>query len=102
MTRNVSFVLTLVILTLSLLFAAGCAPKVAMDEPKQAGKTAADFPELALDLFKDMDGGIELTPDEVKGRNTWVLWTGGNEAFWDYLANHSFGALDLLKALDTR
>src|SRR5439155_9647959 len=35
--------------------------------------------------------------DEIKGRNTWMMWCGGNEAFWDWLAGHSYGFLDLLK-----
>ena len=30
------------------------------------------------------------------------MWTAGNEAFWDYLAGHSFGNFDLLKILDSR
>ena len=37
------------------------------------------------DFFRDMDGGVPMTPAEVKGRNTWIVWTGGNEAFWDWL-----------------
>jgi hypothetical protein len=49
-----------------------------------------------------MDGSVALTEDEIKGRNTWLLWTGGNEAFWDYMAQHSYGLTDLLKTLDTR
>lgn len=69
----------------------------ASDEAKLAGKTTADFPESAVDYFKDMDNGIALDPDQVKGRNTWMIWTGGNEAFWDWLANNSFGTFDLLK-----
>lgn len=39
---------------------------------------------------------------EVFGRNTWMIWCGGNEAFWDWLANHSLGFMDLLKVLDSR
>jgi hypothetical protein len=72
------------------------------DEAKARGKTPADYPELALDVFKEMDGGVELTVDEIKGRNTWLLWTAGNEAFWDYMSQHSYGLTDLLKTLDTR
>ena len=30
-----------------------------------------------------MDGGVALTPDEIKGRNMWLVWTGGNDRFWD-------------------
>ncbi len=61
-----------------------------------------DFPELAVDVFKPMDGAIKLTPDEIKGRNTWNLWTGGNEQFWDRMARESFGLMDLLKTIDSR
>jgi len=71
----------------------------AEDEAMLAGKTTADFPQATADYFKDMDGGIDLTADEIKGRNTWMIWTGGNEAFWDWLANNSFGTFDLLKAI---
>ena len=34
-----------------------------------------------------MDSGVALTPDEVKGRNMWMVWTGGNDRFWDMLAD---------------
>ena len=65
----------------SLLLAAtaalltGCASKEAIDEATAAGKTVADFPETRVDLFQPMDRGIALTPDEIAGRNTWMLWT---------------------------
>ena len=36
------------------------------------------------------------------GRNTWMLWCGGNEHFWDWLADNSLGFMDLLKVLDSR
>ena len=32
-----------------------------------------------------MDGALALTPDEIKGRNMWIVWTGGNDRFWDAL-----------------
>ncbi len=80
------------------IFAALRNARPAQDEAKLAGKTTADFPESAVDYFKGMDNGIALDADQVKGRNTWMIWTGGNEAFWDWLANNSFGTFDLLKA----
>jgi hypothetical protein len=49
-----------------------------------------------------MDGGLSLTEDEIKGRNTWILWTAGNQVFWDHLARRSYGLVDLLKTLDSR
>jgi cytochrome c5 len=91
-----------VILCAAALAACSRQQPAVVDAAKAAGKTAADFPQSAADYFKDMDGGIALTPDEVKGRNTWMTWTAGNEAFWDYMANHSFGSFDLLKVLDSR
>ncbi len=55
-----------------------------------------------VDYFPGMDGDPELTPAEIKGRNTWNLWTADNDKFWDWLANNSFGTTDFLKVLDTR
>jgi hypothetical protein len=66
------------------------------------GRTVADFPELAADVFQPMDGGIALKPDEVKGRNTWILWTGGDEQFWERMSRESYGLIDLLKTIDSR
>src|SRR5215213_10784205 len=66
------------------------------------GRRAEDFPEIAADVFKPLDGGIALEPDEIKGRNTWNLWTGGNEQFWERMSRESFGLMDLLKTIDSR
>ena len=35
------------------------------------------------------------------GRNTWLVWTGGNDRLWDKLATVSVGNLDLLKTLSS-
>lgn len=101
--------MALVLISTFLAGASGCGyfrdlfgKKEPVDEAKAQGKKPSDFPEIAADVFKAMDAGVELTPDEIKGRNTWILWTAGNEAFWDYLASHSFGTVDLLKVLDSR
>jgi hypothetical protein len=64
--------------------------------------SAADFPSATADVFKAMDGGIALTPDEVEGRDDWILWSAGNQQFWDEMARHSYGLADLLKTLDSR
>ena len=72
-----------------------------LDEAMCLGLTKADFPQTFDDYFKDMDGGIALEPAEVAGRNTWMIWTAGNQAFWDHLANNSFGAVDMLKILSS-
>ena len=67
--------------------------------PRAAG---GDFPQASVDYFAGMDDAVQLTAEEVRGRDSWVMWTGGDEAFWDYLARRSFGAFDLLKVLDSR
>jgi hypothetical protein len=92
-----------------------CMKNEVVDEAKATGKTAADFPAdvnayfHAADMRPDgtLDAAgksvlkpLELTPDEIRGRNTWVLWCAGDEVFWDYLAGHSYGFLDLLKLCD--
>lgn len=79
--------------------------KPIVDEAKAAGKTPADFPKITEDVFKPMDKGAivgELTAEEIRGRNTWNLWTAGNQHFWDGVARNSFGLMDLLKTLDNR
>jgi len=42
------------------------------------------------------------TNNEILGRNTWMLWCGGNEGFWDWLATDSLGFIDLLRLIDSR
>jgi hypothetical protein len=84
------------------LLLAGCTREDVVDEATAAHKTVADFPETRVDLFAPMDGGIALTPDQIAGRNTWMLWTGGNEAFWDYMARHAYGLIDFIKTIDSR
>ena len=86
----------------ALLAFAGCKKNEPVDEAKAAGKSTADFPQITADVFKPMDGGIDLSPEEIMGRNTWNLWSGGNEHFWDHAAQDNFGLTDLLKMLDNR
>jgi hypothetical protein len=78
---------------------AGAAP--ALDEARQAGRSAQSLPAADEDYFHGIDGGIALTPDEAKGRNMWMVWTGGNDRLWDVLTNLTFGAFDLLKILSS-
>jgi cytochrome c5 len=81
---------------------AGCKKNEPIDEAKAAGKTTADFPQITADIFKPMDGGIDLFPEEIMGRNTWNLWSAGNQHFWNRAAQDSYGLMDLLKMLDNR
>ncbi len=72
------------------------------DDAKAAGKTVADFPQTASRALDEMDGGVALSNDERKGRNTWILWTAGDQTFWDRMAQHGLGTADLLKTIDSR
>ena len=80
---------------------AAVADDAIRDEAQRAGRDAASFPAAAEDYFHDMDGGVALTPQEVQGRNTWLVWTGGNDRFWDGMTATTFGAFDLLKIVSS-
>lgn len=75
------------------------------DEAELAGLTAANFKAADEDYLHDMDRGpngvISLSPDEIKGRNTWVVWTAGNDRLWDVLSGVSFGVLDFVKTISS-
>jgi hypothetical protein len=71
------------------------------DEALANGRQAASFSAAGEDYFHEMDGGVTLTPGEVKGRNTWIVWSGGNDVMWDQLSVTSAGALDFVKVLSS-
>ncbi len=103
MKRAVAGIILLVVAaTLVLLFCAKHRSSIISDDAKAAGKTVADFPESNSHAFDAMDGGITLSGDETKGRNTWLLWTAGDQVFWDRMARYSYGTADLLKTIDSR
>lgn len=58
-------------------------------------------------LARDLDPYVPgITPDAalkaaVIGRNNWIVWTAGNDRFWDDLAAKSFGNVDLLKTISS-
>jgi hypothetical protein len=80
----------------------GCQPRPPAPADNAGGRRPEDFPELAADVFKPMDGGIELNTNEIKGRNTWNLWCAGDEQFWERMSRESYGLIDLLKTIDSR
>lgn len=71
------------------------------DEAHRAGRAPSSFPAADEDYFHDMDGGIKLTADEIKGRDTWLVWTAGNDYMWDLLTKTSVGNLDFLKTISS-
>ena len=76
-------------------------PGGVVDEARLANRSVASFPAADEDYFADMDGGARLSPEEAKGRNSWIVWSGGNDRFWDDLSKLSFGTLDFLKTLSS-
>lgn len=72
------------------------------DEAYLEGKKIEDFRASRVDVAAGMDGGISLTPEEVEGRNTWTFFTGGNERFWNLMAQEGYSLVDFLHLLDSR
>jgi hypothetical protein len=103
MTNQIRLRLTAGAIFTLVLCLAGCVRghKVSIAD-SGGGRTPDDFPELPVDVFQPMDGGISLSADEIKGRNTWNLWCGGDEQFWNRMSQESFGLIDLLKTIDSR
>ncbi|MGO7160018.1 hypothetical protein ACCS78_11360, partial [Rhizobium johnstonii] len=97
------------------------------DEAKQAHRKVEEFPGAGEPYFAAMDKGLLLPPtagadypDEIKevatatgldpeavrkaairGQNTWTVWTGGNDRFWDFAARATIGSFDLLKTISS-
>ena len=96
------------------------------DEAKAAGLTRADFTAAPEPYFAEMDKGVLRRPEDgvyakeivalaeatglepetirrhaIKGQNTWIVWTGGNDRFWDMAASITAGAFDLLKVISS-
>lgn len=74
------------------------------------------------DYYKEMDYGITLPKNQeslrqllnefypgitkeqaakavVRGRNNWIVWTGGNDRFWTDISVSTLGSLDFLKII---
>ena len=87
------------------------------DEAILAGRGPSSFPAADEDHFRDMDRTkdgvldlVKLAPEPfkekdpnilVKGRNSWLVWTAGNDRLWDTLIYKSAGGLDFLKTLSS-
>ena len=78
-----------------------------LDEALSANppRAAASFPAADEDYFRDMDrdrkGPVALSPEEIKGRNTWIAWTAGDDRLWEVLGAKSAGAVDFLKVVSS-
>ncbi|HEX5759632.1 MAG TPA: hypothetical protein VF121_10590 [Thermoanaerobaculia bacterium] len=97
-------------------------PGTVLDEAKAVGRTPASLRGADEDYFHAMDYGITHDPEKVRaaldpwvpgisaqeavravvrGRNTWIVWTGGTDRLWDVLSRDSFGNIDFLKVVST-
>ena len=47
------------------------------------------------------DGPVALSQEEIQGRNTWLVWTAGDDRLWDVLGVTSVGAVDFLKVVSS-
>jgi hypothetical protein len=119
MNRKVCRLQFMLLASLSLVCLLGCRGRVPPDEAAASGIGVSDeaaeerYPMATRDFFAGMDGTadltspdeyparITLTAEEVKGRNAWMMWTGGNEAFWDWLSRKGYGSIDLLHVVDS-
>lgn len=87
------------LLAISLL-GAGCDNSPGVDdEATRAGLTEKNFPQADEPYFKDMDNGVQLSADEEQGRNMWLVWSGGNDRFWDGMGKPTLGGFDILKII---
>ncbi|AWI62396.1 c-type cytochrome [Sinorhizobium fredii] len=97
------------------------------DEAKRAGLSRSDFRAAAEPYFAAMDKGLLLPPAPgadypaeirqvaeatglepeavrqaaIRGQNAWIVWTGGNDRFWDFAARTAIGSFDLLKIISS-
>ena len=78
----------LLTLSFALLFVLGCPAEKKVSPP--TGPRYVHDPnmkETLVDLFPGMDGpNLNLTADDIRGRNVWNLWTGDSYRMWDFLA----------------
>src|SRR5260370_7956373 len=98
-------VLALIVFTTYQWWPRGPRPGTVLDEAKLANRGPESFPAAGENYFQDMDadakGPVKFNEAQIKGRNTWIVWTGGDDRLWDTLRVKSFGALDFLKTLSS-
>ncbi len=52
-----------------------------------------------FDPANAIPGEVDLA---IRGQNTWMLWSAGDEAFWGWLQEYNYGITDFLVLLDSR
>jgi hypothetical protein len=82
-------------------------PGTVVDEAMRVGVAPETLVRPTPDYFHDMDFNRvdgrtpTFSPEEVAGRNMWMVWTGGNDRLWDRLTIDSLGSFDLLKTISS-
>src|SRR5580765_8511447 len=97
------------------------------DEAKEAKRTRESLSAEAVPYFAQMDKGLLVKPADgaaypkeileiaaltkltaeqvresaIRGQNAWIVWTGGNDRFWDFASRNTAGAFDLLKTVSS-
>src|SRR4051794_14552236 len=99
-----------------VLLAAACVscsprqprPGTVLDEAARAGVTPEQLAPASEDYFRDMDFNLvdgvphrPFTNAEIRGRNMWLVWTGGTDRLWNTLTVSSAGSFDLLKTISS-
>ncbi|HEX5065705.1 MAG TPA: hypothetical protein VFY49_06310 [Myxococcota bacterium] len=73
--------------------------------------TGPDRALKPLNFDENRNGKVDVEADplskriernSIRGRNTWLVWGGGNEAFWGWLQEQGYGITDFLILLDSR
>ncbi|MCA8880534.1 MAG: hypothetical protein KDA73_11385 [Rhodobacteraceae bacterium] len=97
------------------------------DEARRAGRSVESLPGAGDPYYAAMDKGLLLPPAAgaayppeildvagdtqldpeavrqaaIRGQNMWMIWTGGNDRFWDFAARTAIGSFDLLKTISS-
>jgi hypothetical protein len=93
--------ITFLLLCLGILQSSPVRAQTVLDEARRAGRDGASFKPADEDWFHGMDGDVALSPEAIRGRNMWLVWTGGDDRLWDELTRTTFGAFDLLKIVSS-
>src|SRR6185295_863599 len=105
MSRRCESVGVVVLLSCAAIACSSSQPKpgTVLDEAMRANRQADSFKAAGEDYFHDMDYPARFSENspEVQGRNTWIVWTGANDRFWDRITVESVGTFDLLKTISS-
>src|SRR4029078_7927770 len=80
--RTFLILAALLVLGAVVLAAIGQHPGHVQDKAMRAGVPASAFEAAADRYFVCMDPGVTLSEREIKGRNMWLVWEGGNAGVW--------------------